>query len=159
MWHKVNSSEFFSSYFHFSFLHVYIIICVPVYAWVYIHVLCIIIVLILGTCGISDVSVLVNGGSVCITCVLSEHWVETHQCKVTLYSQITQIVHTISATPNMSSTLGAYSIMKCANGLLPGYYHILAYEIPTYATVINSSLQPAVMKYLFLDVAPTSGMF
>ena len=96
--------------------------------------------LFLGTHEVQDLVVTVNAQQVCIACVLAG-WANTNSCHVTIYSEMTQTIKSITIMSSSTTTL-----MKCTENIPPGYYHIMAYDT-------DNVSYPAVKKYHYLSTA------
>ena len=97
-----------------------------------------------GTHEIQDLSVTVYTHQVCVGCVFTD-WAKTNSCQVTIYSEITQTIKSISI---ISSTTTA--LVDCTGDIPPGYYHILAYGT-------DSLSNPAVKKYRYINTILPQG--
>ena len=97
----------------------------------------------IGTHEIQDLSVTVYTHQVCVGCVLAD-WAKTNSCQVTIYSEITQTIKSIT----ISST--TTDLMNCTGDIPPGYYHILAYGT-------DNRTNPAVKKYHYINTTLPQG--
>ena len=100
--------------------------------------------LFLGTHGVQDLVVTVNAQQVCIACVLAD-WANTNSCQVTIYSEMTQTIKSITIMSSSTATL-----MNCTDNIPPGYYHIIAYDT-------DNVSYPAVKKYYYLNTTFPQG--
>ena len=91
----------------------------------------------LGTHKVQDLVVTINAQQVCIACVLAD-WANTNSCQVTIYSEVTQTIKSITIMSSSTATL-----MNCTENIPPGYYHIIAYDT-------NIVSNPAVKMYRYL---------
>ena len=96
-----------------------------------------------GTYEVQDLSVTVYTQQVCVGCVFTD-WAKTNSCQVTIYSEITQTIKSIS----ISSTTTA--LMNCTGDIPPGYYHILAYGT-------DNRTNSAVKKYHYINTTLPQG--
>ena len=117
-----------------------IAICLPLQLLKCIHCLFIIPT---GTHEIQDFSVTVYTHQVCVGCVFTD-WAKTNSCQVTIYSEITQTIKSIS----ISST--TTTLTNCTGDIPPGYYHILAYGT-------DNRTDPAVKKYHYINTTLPQG--
>ena len=92
---------------------------------------------ILFTHEVQDLVVTVNTQQVCIACVLAD-WANTSSCQVTIYSEMTQTIKSITIMSSSTTTL-----MNCTDNIPPGYYHIIAYDTDNVSS-------PAVKMYHYL---------
>ena len=98
-----------------------------------------------GTHEVQDLIVTVNSQQVCIACVLAD-WANTNSCQVTIYSEMTQTIKSITIMSSSTTTL-----MNCTDNIPPGYYHIIAYDT-------DNVSYPAVKKYHYLNTTLPQGM-
>ena len=101
--------------------------------------------LFLFTHGIQDLIVTVNAQQVCIACVLAD-WAYTNCCQITIYSEMTQSIKSITIMSSSTTTL-----MNCTENIPPGYYHIIAYDT-------DNASYPAVKKYYYLNTTLPQGI-
>ena len=98
----------------------------------------------LGTHEVQDLIVTVNAQQVCIACVLAD-WANTNSCQVTIYSEMTRTIKSITIMSSSTTTL-----MNCTENIPPGYYHIIAYDT-------DNVSNPAVKTYRYLNTTLPQG--